>query len=81
MSLRFSQLQNIAGGDIFFNISKHFRPVVGGGNAIVGFGVASGLVGGGLSTLVLRLGQCWNELGQLREQSEVSDKLQTLFPK
>ena len=41
MSLRFSLLTNVAGGDIFLNILGHFRPVVGRGYAIVGFGVAS----------------------------------------
>ena len=41
MSSRFSFLANVAGGDIFFNISRHFRPIVGGSYAIIGFGMTS----------------------------------------
>ena len=41
MSLWFSLLANVAGGDVSVNISGHFRPVVSRGYVIVGFGVAS----------------------------------------
>ena len=41
MSSRFSFLANVAGGDIFLNISRHSRPVVGGCDVIISFGVTS----------------------------------------
>ena len=39
--MRFSFLANVAGGDIFLNISRHFRPIVGGSYVIIGFGMTS----------------------------------------
>ena len=41
MSSRFSFLAKVAGGDIFLNISRHSRPIVGGCYAIIGFGMTS----------------------------------------
>ena len=57
MSSRFSFLANVAGGDIFLNISRHSKPIVGGCNAIIGFGVTSM---GGFSKDVMYLAHDFN---------------------
>ena len=57
MSSRFSFLANVTGGDIFLNISRHSRPIVGGCYAIIGFGVTSK---GGFSKDIMYLAHDFN---------------------